>query len=148
MYQFELSKWNSAKQFQRENRFKFRVWLFIITICCCVYVPLTVVNYISGLYVVCAFNVTFIFCLIAAGGFVYSTKNPPSDFIIGVTLFALVGSATVPIYYMGITGALWCHPIIAAVFLFCPGVLLRIQTAQFLYAPVYFACYLSSLNCI
>lgn len=120
MYQFELSKWNSAKQFQRENRFKFRVWLFVITICCGIYTPLTVVNYISGLYIVCAFNIAFIFCLIAAGAFVYSTKRPPSNFIICTTLFTLVGSATVPIYYMGITGALWCHPIIAAVFFVLP----------------------------
>ncbi|MBB6523042.1 GGDEF domain-containing protein [Pseudoteredinibacter isoporae] len=120
MYQFELSKWNSAKQYQRENRFKVRVWLFVIFICCCIYTPLTIVNYYSGLYTVCAFNIAFIFSLITAGGLVYFTQKPPPFYITFINLFALVGSATVPIYYMGITGALWCHPIMAAVFFVLP----------------------------
>ncbi|GAA6152881.1 GGDEF domain-containing protein [Pseudoteredinibacter isoporae] len=120
MYQFELSKWNSAQAFQRENRFKIRVWLFIITICCCVYTPLTLINYASGLYVICAFNVAFIVSLLTTGTFVYLTKEEPPALVVLITLVTLVFSATIPIYFMGITGALWCHPIIAAVFFVLP----------------------------
>lgn len=120
MYDLDLSKWSSSEQFSLSNIFKKRLLLLITTICNAVYIPLTIINFTAGYYLVCTLNILYVLTLSSGTAYVYFKGRELPSAVIALILLFLIMSCTVPIYFMGITGALWVFPIVTAVSFLLP----------------------------
>lgn len=120
MYELDLSKWNSSEQFSISNIFKKQLLLVITAVCSAIYIPLTIIHFFAGYYVICALNVLYLVVLFICTVRVHMKQHEPSIPILLILLLLLILSSTVPIYYIGITGALWGFPIITTVCFLLP----------------------------
>ena len=120
MYEFDLTKWDSSGRFALSNLFKKRLLLFITSICCIVYIPLTIINFSLGYYIICVFNIAYILTLILGTAYIYMKGKGLPSVVWVLILVLLVVSCTAPIYFMGVAAAFWVFPIVTAVFFLLP----------------------------